>query len=1212
MTKATDYKSLEEYSEDWKTYEKWRVGKTTKQRAYELERLKSRWRTIIARNKIAERKIKVHRKKKHLTVSVQIAFDLVKTNRGGRVVYPQEAEILDADFALKEDMDDNEICDAVIEKWVNETFGSESPVEGIKINAYTVAPQGTITIGNLPMAGITKLYNSFQEVSTHDGQCVIDYLLWEAKKPDSRKLQWTRPYLQARLGAVTPTTNDVIRFAKEEEDVAVYALDMMMKVVLKYTPEKARVCLFFMINNGHLYPVIDRHQRLQIREVDEIRLNEILITRWNVENAVYVTEDFHYELKKTGDPLVLDTDNLEVICANVMEETGTAVEKMTWDSHRKMTAFEHPLTKRIVISGADWMAKKSLCDEYFEKTRIEDFVFRNQGFPSIARSILTNLFADIPKSEYSSQLKTILEEHPIRPYRMKSGDVDDECVSIDINKCYTSILLGMDTDYPIFGAFDCERPLKDGILVEDLPAGEYYLHKTIYIGRGTIKVSRGFKPLCFIKYLVGRGHITMKDVTRGIYSSRSIPADVLKGFVEYVIKEHPSLMKELNNHLVGLFGSLYNRKCRTGVSDNHDTVIATAFAIADRKTKVDIHPVGHLYIVRELEETIKNSGDVPINRAILSMAIAKLDQMVDDLNLKDIVGYNTDSVKVRKTNINDAKLRSGIGGYRIEPNCHLSGMPMSLLPEYPEWKPSKKPIEKLEEGKDLFENILVEKGGLVQGMAGCGKTTLLKNLLSKCGKAVVLTFTNAAAENLKARGVESHTMDSFLGGTAGKLNPSKLKDHEHVLIDEYTMMPVSHMAMLVRAQEAFRIKVICFGDYRQCGSIDEYVEFHTNRIFLNMCGNVIVNLKYKENYARYDAEMYKELLEFDRTGKLGARWMKPELPLTYQNLCYSNKKREAVNKECLDRWVLEHNSELINVGGMNICVGLPVTVYYENDKTVGFFKTQDWIVDAVSKGKVHLSRLHEKRWIETKEFREMFDYAFCKTTHKAQGITIHGEYVIWEAERMNKNVLNTALSRGSCLENVYVAGKITKTFYPYCGNSKTLLPMEKLAVKFKIGRIYRMKFANGLTYIGKTERELSERLEEHKAHPTNSRIKELFKSGMAAGIELLNEFKYVTDKTFGDVEIEYIEKEKEDRGDILNFQHNVAVVDSARKDVELRTNKKFPVRDEEKFKRFEVTCSAKNVDVGDKRVKFSYAKRDKEAVRLEAEAHSVAMKRKYY
>jgi hypothetical protein len=1213
-----EWKALDEYKEDAAKFRKWKEGKSTNEREYEWERLCARWRTIVARNAKKVRSVEVWRKKKHLVVNVNFTYQYTRMNRAGETITrSKEQNLVEADYVPREDMDDDEICRDVIDAWVMRSFGSESPVENIEIGKYHVGFVGDVSVSKLPMAGLSLLYPSLTEVSTNEGQCVVDYLLWEAKKGDSKKVHWTRPFLVETLGE-TPNTETIIRFA-ETENVSVYALDMLMKVVDQFSAKKPSMWLFFIVNNGHLYPITNTAQRLQIREVNELRLDEIPLSRWDVERAEYSgyadDESALESVQQAGAVLVLNIDNLDKVCALLMKRTGTIVEKMTW-SNCVMTAFENPINKRIVIAGADWEVRKELCETYFDKTHIEDFVFRNQGFPSIARSLLTNLFASIPRSEYSPHYQRILKEYPIRAYRMMDEDVERSgCMSFDINKCFTDIALTMDTPYPVFGAFDYVRAMKAGIRVEDLPAGEYYVAKTFYMGRGTIKVSRGVYPLCVVKYFVKRGYITMSNITYGKKASRSISCDVLRGFVEFVVKEHPQMLKELVNHLVGSFGSLYSRTDRTGITDNYDTMIATSAGVAGRQNKVRIHPVGDLYVVREVEEVMKVSGDLPINRAIVGMSIVKLDMMIDTLNLTDIVGYNTDSVKVRGQDIDESKFGTAIGAYRRETKCSMFGHPMQMLPEHPEWNSISKPVLRLMEGKNEFKKTLLEQGGLVCGMAGCGKTTLLKELLMP--KSVVMTFTNAATENLKARGVEAHTFDSFMmGRNVGKHDPSKLAEFDYVLIDEYTMLPVSYMALLVRAQRTYGFKVICFGDWKQCVSIGEYVEFHTNPVFLEMCGNVVVQMKYKEGYARYDSAMYLELLGFDKTSKLSSTWFR-EVPKTYSHLCLTNPKREALNRDCFARWIAETESEVIDVGGMPVCVGLPVTVYHDTDKSVGFFKTQDWFITSVDKEKVHLSRNGEARWIFRKEFRAMFDYAFAKTTHKAQGITISGKYVIWESDRMSKNTLNTALSRGTCLENVIVAGKPSgRTFKPDGGSGCGLMQMKDLAVKLSTGRIYRVRLG-GLTYVGRTIQTLAKRLEEHRVAPTNSRMKALFKTEQGS-IELVFEFQYVAEKVFADVEKEYIQREVEECGDILNFQHNrvplhaIVAKKGQLERVEVIANKKFQVKDDPSKNRFEVCCSAKNVDKEDMKVRFAYARREKEIALKEAEAHSIAMRKKYY
>jgi predicted GIY-YIG superfamily endonuclease len=169
--------------------------------------------------------------------------------------------------------------------------------------------------------------------------------------------------------------------------------------------------------------------------------------------------------------------------------------------------------------------------------------------------------------------------------------------------------------------------------------------------------------------------------------------------------------------------------------------------------------------------------------------------------------------------------------------------------------------------------------------------------------------------------------------------------------------------------------------------------------------------------------------------------------------------------------------------------------------------------------------------------------------------------------------------------------------------------MREMAVKPRVGRIYRIRCDNGLTYVGQTELSLSERLTGHLAFPTNSRMKEALNS--SATIELLYEFNFVEDAVIREVEKDYIEKELKEVGDVLNVQHAPRVVVSDKKAVSIR-QPKFKIADDEGSKRFEVLCRAKAVDKSDQVARFSYAKRDKGVASEEALEWQRTMLAKYF
>jgi hypothetical protein len=173
-------------------------------------------------------------------------------------------------------------------------------------------------------------------------------------------------------------------------------------------------------------------------------MEDIQPTRWDIENAEYVPmleDDYqtfrsHCRAANTSAAavVVLDCRKLEGVAAEIMRKTDSIVERMRWFDGN-LVSFEHPINKKLIVAGEDFASRKKVCDYYLDKTRIDDFVFRNQGYPQIARAILNSLYTALPRSTYNPLLQRILTDYPIRPYRMCA---DKEArggeVSIDITR----------------------------------------------------------------------------------------------------------------------------------------------------------------------------------------------------------------------------------------------------------------------------------------------------------------------------------------------------------------------------------------------------------------------------------------------------------------------------------------------------------------------------------------------------------------------------------------------------------------------------------------------------------------------------------------------------------------------------------------------------------------------------------------------------------
>lgn len=115
---------------------------------------------------------------------------------------------------------------------------------------------------------------------------------------------------------------------------------------------------------------------------------------------------------------------------------------------------------------------------------------------------------------------------------------------------------------------------------------------------------------------------------------------------------------------------------------------------------------------------------------------------------------------------------------------------------------------------------------LINGFAGVGKTTLLEAtnalLKDKNIKLTGLAPTNEAVRQLKIRGIEAHTLDSYLGSLAksrqeGTFDPAV---KEMLVLDEASMASSKKFSKLLSLTKDSNISLAFIGDVKQLPSIE--------------------------------------------------------------------------------------------------------------------------------------------------------------------------------------------------------------------------------------------------------------------------------------------------------------------------------------------------------------------------------------------------------
>ena len=646
--------------------------------------------------------------------------------------------------------------------------------------------------------------------------------------------------------------------------------------------------------------------------------------------------------------------------------------------------------------------------------------------------------------------------------------------TFDIAKAYPNVFIKNAHDFPIYSIHDTLEIYKG----EELCCAEYFIEKNIIVPLKTanglpIIIPAGMFTRSAVEKLMYRELITKADIKYVLKARQTLKADAFKEFMLYLFNTYPeATAKKMANQFIGFLGTKYNKTNYGYMTSSIDDCLASWSEGVEQNIKVNINKletVDELYQVRYQDVVRKLSENCSINRAVVCDSNMILVDMMYHLVSKKsrIVAYNTDSVCLTKPEGKFDDKFKAIDKYPVENIGKIFRVPLGVAME----------VDKVysipEMNYDSFK-MKEGKGIMTIGGAGCGKTTTLIAQVLKTDDALVLCFTNKACsvirERLGDRGDIVHTFDSYLCSFK-KDQIGKLKNHT-IFVDEYSMVPNKWMTTLYNAYVEHNVAVHMFGDSNQCAPVDDYgYDYLKSPAILAMCPK-IVELEYIEASARYDAKTHEILMAFLRTGKITS-----ELNAIVEcdrNICYYNATRIKVNKMRAEKFIIGKKNYEIKVSPKEtykVCAGMPV-ICTTNIKEHAMYNSEQYIIERMNSSEVTIN----KKVFTHDEFKLYFTLAFCITVYRYQGDKIDEHYNIYDADRMDKRQLYTALSRTTKHEFLHV-DKLNLQYWIKT-NSNTIERSIKFT-EYKTGKIYRIKFDNGKFYIGSTKNTIEARLAEH-------------------------------------------------------------------------------------------------------------------------------------
>lgn len=316
--------------------------------------------------------------------------------------------------------------------------------------------------------------------------------------------------------------------------------------------------------------------------------------------------------------------------------------------------------------------------------------------------------------------------------------------------------------------------------------------------------------------------------------------------------------------------------------------------------------------------------------------------------------------------------------------------------------------------------MLKNRGMLIEGRAGTGKSHVVKMISKLFGRVKRLAPTNKAALNIKGS-----TIHKFLkmdkDGLISRHWLDVIKDkYDYIVIDEMSMITAEIWKRLVELKRSTEITFILVGDFRQCAPVeDKNIEDYFNH----------PAVKYLANYAkvkltvphRYDDQLWQLLEDVNEVNPAEFK-----SNVCKKNMCFYNVTRQYVNDLLMkqnkpeDAKFIEKDASDDYTQDVWLYKGLQIiarvtqgegdmTVNNESFEVVEVYESEFVCksIRANDEGEPIEHLLH----FPYENFHKCFAVNYCSTTHKSQGDTITEDFTIWDWNRMSKKLRYTAMSR---------------------------------------------------------------------------------------------------------------------------------------------------------------------------------------------------------
>ena len=447
------------------------------------------------------------------------------------------------------------------------------------------------------------------------------------------------------------TTQELVDWAKKcHPNVSIHAYDSTLRKCMKQIGSTTNkdVCLVYYIKDHHLYPILNDHLKELATQANQGGVDNLwkymTDMKWsNKSSNCIMYQDLldnmdELIIGEIGDKLTLaeiedyviilpPETKIETVIEEHMTRSNYFVEYLHFDNNGRLDSFMDHKNNMYVLNN-DCDTKKQTCEQLHKIYKSHDFIWCNQSYTSLASSLFKHMGGYLLESQYNAKTQEIIDDVYPRALQWCSTDPRPEnLTSLDISKCYPSILIDNKHPIPLYTIHDNIRPFSERDLTHNY--GEYYIDVFDRLGKG-IKIEAGFYSRHLIRELIGKFKMLTNNVKWFIQSRKTLAPDTFKNVLLTIFKLFPeSQAKLLANSYIGELCRKYSRKDHGFTCNSLGTAqcIWTSALAKNRDVTIDSYQNPNTkqepFSIRERQIKRIISDNTSINRFVISEAILK-------------------------------------------------------------------------------------------------------------------------------------------------------------------------------------------------------------------------------------------------------------------------------------------------------------------------------------------------------------------------------------------------------------------------------------------------------------------------------------------------------------------------------------------------------------------------------------------------------------